>query len=313
MSSARRGSVQESDKLWRGGVQLVVQNGAPGKPIVLLCGWMGSVDKHIAKYADVYSAAGCTVVRCSLPPDAGMKGDKKRIAKCAASALAEVDALAEVERCRREAGRDAPFYLHIFSNNGSWMYQSMLWTIANKPTDESAVVLSQLKGVIFDSCPAYMWLSGGLGAMAMSVPSGLPRQALQTLRSAVLIAHRCRYLAALTAVWMAVKKRWGKVAAIALVFALSKHGETFGLPAQFWKAMMNDPLLMIPRLYIFSKDDHLTDHKKLQELIDHRRSKGQVGLETLSFESSPHCGHLRAHPKEYSETVLRFVGAGSSS
>ena len=115
----------------------------------------------------------------------------------------------------------------------------------------------------------------------------------------------------LLAGWLFAKKRWRSLAALLAAILLAKLAGHFGRPARFWRKLLNDPALDTPRLYIYSQDDHLTDHAKLQELIEHRRAKGQQGLEALCFDNSEHCGHLRRHPKEYKSAVLRFVAAGN--
>ncbi|CAG7734136.1 unnamed protein product [Allacma fusca] len=38
--------------------------------VVVLFGWSGAKDKHLAKYSDIYLKRGCIIIRCITPPKA---------------------------------------------------------------------------------------------------------------------------------------------------------------------------------------------------------------------------------------------------
>lgn len=294
--------------LWRGGVPITSQQGAPGKPTVLICGWLGSVDKHLLKYANLYTEQGYSVVRCSLPTDAGMKSKFGKVQACAAAALTKA------EECLKEAGGKEHFILHIFSNNGSFMYEAMLWMMKTqkkeKVPEAATYCFDHLRGVIFDSCPAFMSISSGLGAISMAVPPGPLRTGLQLLRSSVLLGWRLRGAVIVLGAWLFSRRRWKQLTVLIGLIVAAKISQRFGRPAQFWRHMLEDPLLQTPRLYVYSKNDHLTDYDPLEKLIEQRRAKGQKGLNVVCFPTSEHCGHLRNHPQKYSAEVLKFIQTG---
>lgn len=60
-------------------------------------------------------------------------------------------------------------------------------------------------------------------------------------------------------------------------------------------------------LYLYSDDDHLCDAGKLKQLIAARRAAGRAVVEKR-WQQSRHVAHLRAHPEEYRQAVLGFLG-----
>lgn len=67
------------------------------------------------------------------------------------------------------------------------------------------------------------------------------------------------------------------------------------------------PLKDVPTLYLYSEDDQLCDAKKLEELIEIRKSGGKNVI-TRKLTPSQHVQHYRMYPKEYREAVLGFLG-----
>merc|ERR1719482_729197 len=141
----------------------------------------------------------------------------------------------------------------------------------------------------------------------MTVPAGPLRKALQFGRSLVLIGWRLRGALPLYALWLCSRKQWTWLASLSVIAIIFRIALRRGRPAQFWRHMLEDPLLDTPRLYILSEDDHLTAYDPLQKLIDQRRCKGQKGLRVLKFPTSEHCGHLRQHREQYTKEVFAFV------
>mmetsp|Transcript_6260 Transcript_6260/g.15787 ORF Transcript_6260/g.15787 Transcript_6260/m.15787 type:complete len:466 (+) Transcript_6260:149-1546(+) len=68
----------------------------------------------------------------------------------------------------------------------------------------------------------------------------------------------------------------------------------------------NSIVSSFPQLYLYSKDDRLTDYEYVQSIIDSNRQKGMVVFEQCWMEST-HCGHLKEHPNEYRAAVVDFL------
>lgn len=147
---------------------------------------------------------------------------------------------------------------------------------------------SRLAGQIFDSCPCYLWVNAGLGAIGSAIESFLPRIMLQ-----------------ITFVIFAL-----------LVQLLRMLQGNESRPIEFWKHWEGGggggggkevEVLRKRQLYIYSPRDKLCDVVKLEELIATRRVRG-TDVTAIRFDDSDHVVHLRKRPKEYTAALLAFCG-----
>lgn len=81
---------------------------------------------------------------------------------------------------------------------------------------------------------------------------------------------------------------------------------------QNYIASLSSDALPVPSLYIFSRDDHITEYELVQKVISKRRelkrSKGLPDdIETWVLESSPHVGHFISQREQYTERLGRFL------
>lgn len=61
-------------------------------------------------------------------------------------------------------------------------------------------------------------------------------------------------------------------------------------------------------LYLYSVDDPLCDHAKLDELVAARRRQlGASEVAAVKWERSQHVAHLRCHMREYTEALFGFL------
>ena len=72
------------------------------------------------------------------------------------------------------------------------------------------------------------------------------------------------------------------------------------------KGKKNSIVSSFPQLYLYSKDDPLTDYEYVQSIIDNNRQKGMVVFEKC-WTDSIHCGHLKEHPNEYRAAVVELL------
>jgi Eukaryotic protein of unknown function (DUF829) len=76
---------------------------------------------------------------------------------------------------------------------------------------------------------------------------------------------------------------------------------------EYWSRLRDDEW-KLPQLYLYSKDDPLIGYATLNGLVNHRQEViGKDRVWKRTWESSPHCGHLLAHPQEYEQAVTEFA------
>lgn len=258
----------------------VAGNAKAPKAVVLLFGWLGAEDRHLAKYAAMWTGLGALSVRATAPSADVMLGRS-------ASLLALGFAVLEAAAAALAAAPDAPLVVHTFSNGGSFVWEQLRRVASiEAPAIEEfqcsaaeraniAVVRARLKAEIFDSTPCYLHLLGGVRAIGTAVPHPVPRLLLQ----AVFFAY----------------------AAVGKLLLDSR-------PAEFWRhwfrpALQDSSLLAaaVRQLFIYSPLDELCDVDQLEVLVAAR------GARSLRFEDTGHVSHYKAHPKEYAAACAAVV------
>jgi len=65
----------------------------------------------------------------------------------------------------------------------------------------------------------------------------------------------------------------------------------------FWRHFQESKVAS-KQVFIYSASDKITDHRKLDELVEYRKNKG-ILVKTLKLNDSPHVQHLRYYTAEY--------------
>jgi hypothetical protein len=150
-----------------------------------------------------------------------------------------------------------------------------------QPTQDVLKTLSsRTKGVVFDSCPA--WFAGNPSA----------------LRAGLSFCS-----------W---DERWDLLMRFgpgAIVYDGRVETQRRNQRCQEFFQLLHEDPLDIPQLYLTSQEDLLSDYKYIDELIRHRESVQKSPVMKQIWQSSPHCGHLRTHPKEYADSIETFTAA----
>ena len=246
--------------------------GTSANAIALVLGWVNARDEHVRKYANALASIGVASVRGTMRTrDAFDVSDRGReeFAKRAIAALK--GAMSELFG----DGAKPRVYAYAMSNGGCW-FVSTLATMALRGDKASDGHVMKFDGAIFDSSPAYMSLESGRSALT----AGMRGPARAAMRIAFTIAF----------------------AALSAYHAFTR---TPSFPDRFWRTMETHNLFE-RELYIYSANDALTDCKKLEELLDLRRANS-ARVETLKFEDSPHCAHLRKHHDAYVDALRAFI------
>lgn len=77
----------------------------------------------------------------------------------------------------------------------------------------------------------------------------------------------------------------------------------------------NDPAIFdlnVPRLYVYSKADHLVLEDDVASHIADARRKGFSKVQELLFETSAHCAHAMTHKEQYWKAVASIFGDRNS-
>uniref|UniRef100_A0A914XEX3 Transmembrane protein 53 n=1 Tax=Plectus sambesii TaxID=2011161 RepID=A0A914XEX3_9BILA len=253
-------------------------HGDASVPIVFLFGWIGCRDRYLAKYSAIYEAQKCITVRytacCALHKIKSQDG----FGASAMHVYKAVDNLLHTT--------EHPIIFHVFSMNGCSLFAS-LWELLDTVND-GQMIKNRVKGLVFDSCPAYTrpWQSSRALAFAALPPplhSNFARFSYRCFYAAFYVARR-------TMLWL--QSWWDPTA------AFDKHS------AYYRMMQFND--LPKNQLYLCSKTDEICAHKSITEFCDSQLHRG-ASIETKCWPESSHCEHLRKYPEDYTAATVAFL------
>lgn len=242
------------------------------RTVAVLLGWTGSVHPHLAKYAQVYHERGISTVQYSPPLLSSLgQGQWKSCAR-------DILCLLQDEALLNGSEDELQVVFHVFSNGGFLPYVQLIRLVE---TEEFEQIAPLIKGAIVDSAPAY--LSVLSSARAFSSP---------WLKSNIFVRWIMLSL-------FATLLSFAKLALLLLTRKSMNHY------AQFHLLHSSPVQKRIPSLYLYSKDDHITDHKYLEHFV---ASLKQSGADVQSHVFGPKSGHV-AHMYHHREAYLRQLDA----
>jgi hypothetical protein len=256
------------------------------KPVVVLAGWLGCQTRNLRRYHDMYDELGWTsVIRIGSPqsllnamtigPSADqtiIQSSSEMLSSLAISLLTEILSL------------QAPYFvIHIFSNNGCFLWEWIRYLLFDIDEQSSSLDLSnvdiyklrrKLIGVIFDSGPVYY--NGNIDGLTSALKYFPTKEKDHLLQIASTIdAHL-------------IKPRFD----------------------EFWYGLFNDTT-NIPQLYMYSSSDELASAKEIERLIQYRsklkQGKSSNDIWEYNYTDSEHCGHIVKYPKVYHSQVKQFL------
>jgi pimeloyl-ACP methyl ester carboxylesterase len=287
--------------------------------IVVLAGWLGCRPKALQRYEQLYQrmlmpgeggvdrAAAATTT--TLPPSVIVLpriappyqivqtclGQPVTMDDMARQLIHDVrELLINAAAAEETAGTaiTSELYFHAFSNAGCilwdrFRHQLMLSQSSEQEKDranDNQLVLNSIRGVIFDSGP--------IAKLSLIQP------ALRhcTWQERTVVVRECG----------------------GLDYLRPERLRPFG--EQFQKALRTDPW-PIPQLYLYSRDDPLTPHEFIEDLIDARRRLYQqqqqqqqssstpttITIHSHCWDKSAHCAHFVHHPETYERVVAEFL------
>ncbi|KAL9179740.1 hypothetical protein ACHAXT_007710 [Thalassiosira profunda] len=252
---------------------------AQNKPVVVLLGWLGCQPRNLRRYREMYESVGWDALTRIASPSAvvaAMTEAPSDLPTQSEMGRLAIDILQELQRLQ-----PPQFILHIFSNNGCFIWEWIRFILFHRPALLSAIdpkldaneLRQRFIGIVFDSAPAHY--DGRSDALESALAYVSPLEERNRLvDKAKSLDHT------------AMKRRF----------------------ADFWGGLLNDPT-DIPQLYLYSQCDELASAKRLEELISYRESvlrKANIWMHR--FPDSEHCGHLLKCPEMYDRLVKQFLG-----
>lgn len=264
------------------------------KPVVVLAGWLGCQPRNLNRYRDMYDQLGwTTVIRIGSPrsvlnamtmgpsSSSSSSSGQKTIIQSSSEMLSSLT----ISLLRELQSLQPPYFaIHIFSNNGCFLWEWIRYLLFDKDGQSSSSVSCldltnvdihnlrrKLIGVIFDSAPVcYNGNIDGLRSALRYIPSKEKDQLLQV--ASTLNIHL-------------VQHRFDK----------------------FWSGLCNDPT-DISHLYMYSQSDELASAEEIERLIQYRLDlKGRSNVWKHNFTDSEHCGHILKYPEVYHDQVKQFL------
>ncbi|KAL3867876.1 hypothetical protein ACJMK2_040722 [Sinanodonta woodiana] len=242
------------------------------EPVVLLLGWLGCEEKHLAKYSDIYEKRGCITIRYIAPKE--ITFFKTELLPAVASKL--LDLLQDYSL------EDNPIFFHIFSNNGSYVYTNILKVLHEDKEQKLAKL--QVKGVMFDSAPGQRRLHQAARAFAIFAPSNFMMKILMVIGVYMYLF------------WTGLK---------CMFIKLYNPKSLMDSPHYVYENLLNDSYHW-PQLYLYSEADKIIPYQDIDKMIEYRRSLG-VRVDSVRWNDTAHVSHLMVHREAYMQACIEFI------
>ncbi|KAM6948300.1 LOW QUALITY PROTEIN: transmembrane protein 53 [Aplochiton taeniatus] len=241
------------------------------EPVVILLGWAGCKDRHLSKYSSIYNEQGCVTIRYA-PLKTVFISESFGYKELSGTAHKLLDILYDYEV------ENSPVLFHVFSNGGFMLYRYVVELLHSHRQQFGAL---RVVGAVVDSAPGSGNVAGALRALAATLGPGINAP----LRYALLA------LFAVTVFLLRV-----------VLYPVTKY-----IHKNHYDAMRERPPAW-PHLYLYSRADEVIRHGDVELMVRSLRSKG-LPVESRDFLSTPHVGHFREFPEEYSLKCLDFLAA----
>lgn len=265
---------------------------------VVLLGWLGSKQKHLRRYAELYNLFGMNAVTfaASVFDVLGFDLGRKLETRIAALTDELVSWLEENEK----DGRERFLIFHTFSNTGWLAYGSIL----NKLQQGRPELLEKIKGCVVDSggdpeLDPKVWAAGFSTAMLKKQSSAVntfsdPREIQNEATNANAYEKEPLFIEVLLLTF------FEKFFTYLLEFPDIKKRLT-----KITSTLANNQPLY-PQLYLYSTADKVIPSQKIESFIEHQKKLGRK-VTTFNFKSTPHVDHYRTFPDTYTSLIQDFL------
>lgn len=260
-----------SDQIYIRDPAIQAPNSEDDPDMILIFGWGDGLPKHVAKYAEgfaqLYPAARQILV---LGPIS--KVFFASLARRVTDMTPVVEALKDY--VSPQATKKSKIMVHAMSNTGGSNYASMLQAYRdkyNKPFPHQLVVFDSTPG-----SPEWSWKRMGQWsrAMSMGIAGFFPWPEFVT-RFFMGFATMVVYIAG----FLSGEEPAGK-------FSVRVMDDTSYISIETKK------------LYLYSKEDDLISYEDIEQYQAHAKTRGYE-TKAVTFQGSPHVGHMRHHPEKY--------------
>jgi len=240
------------------------------KAAIILFGWPGASDSQMAKYQEMYTNEGYSVIQYTAPWTYSFFNGEK-IQKSSKDFVIFLENIEGIE--------DKLIFFHVFSNLGCSMYHQVI--------RQQFLKNINFQGVIFDSCPGRLSVKSFFNTMGFVIGGNV-------LRRKTIPIFYFRYFL------------WKKLLRIT-VESKDKEPLFWWDDYNYLENDENSTKLLIPQLYIYSKVDVCVDSEEIKEFAS--KQSLISGLEVIEneFEESNHVSHLDKYPKKYEDICLKFL------
>lgn len=249
------------------------------RTVVVLAGWLGCRAKALEKYKSLYERLlgvdQVTVLACIAPPKFIVQtcmDQTETMDDMAQQLVNEIASKMERGKSRSSSSLDAHLYFHAFSNAGCILWERFRHhLLISSKSESSSDLLQRINGVIFDSCPI-----ANLSLIREALKHCDWRDRAQVVRTYPDLDYLQR--------------------------------EKLCAFADRFETMLREDPLPIPQLYLYSRNDLLTPHEFVRELVQCRRQMlPTIRIEDFSWDDSSHCAHLLRHPETYEQKLHEFI------
>lgn len=251
----------------------VSANSSKVKTIIVL-GWGGSRRKNLNKVIQFYDSIGVNVISHVTPMGSPM------------FVRTYFDRLIRDEIAHRVGLGE--FAVHIFSNNGSWSYGSLL----------KAGFIPNPNCVIMDSAPFFVYKE-----MELSEDVKLLSQVLTSvILSGPVYQHP--FITPLSKLIL-----YPYILFSRLVTSIQSHLGVFEI---FFDSISINMLLRdhspkVPTLFLYSEGDQLVPKERVEDYINHLSNRGVPVSKYVFGNDVPHVGGFYLHSAEYGNQVRKFL------
>lgn len=266
------------------------------RTVVVLLGWLGAKQKHLNRYAELYTSRGFHVITFTFPMTEILSY------QFGGKAEEHVDLLVNhlADWLEEEHGKNLVF--HTFSNTG-WLTYGV---ILEKFKKQDPSLMGRIRGCIVDSAPVaapdpQVWASG-FSAAFLKKHSVATKGTISSNESGMNVSVGSKE----------VVEPKPAVTEAALLLVLEKFFEVvLNLPKV--NRRLSDVLGLLssgqpscPQLYIYSSADRVIPAGSVESFIEEQRKAGRE-VRACNFVSTPHVDHFRNDPKLYTLQLTQFL------
>lgn len=262
------------------------------KPLVVIGGWLGCQPRLLRKYIDLYETLGMKVLPVIAPPiavvEATFQTGFSHFTEHGQETMSSMEDFANKLMRDIQIEKSQTILFHVFSNGGCFLWEhvrrAMDMTTRTshdqklQPFTSNDNLKSKIKGVIFDSCPAWFGDDKSVLSSALNHCTDEEKNG--------------------------IRERFGSG-----VFYDEDHTQRerrICRNRDYFNFLREDPL-DIPQLYLYCSNDQLSDCKTISDMVITRTRKCAGPILERQWPVSVHCAHLMKHPKDYAKQINDFV------